>query len=217
MDVSADSSQEEITHTKGKRMIKLVQDRVAIVPIENPDMIGSLYIPEMAKERLNQGFVKYKGPDVKHLKIGMYVTFSAYSGTLAYFEGEGKLIIMPEEFVTCELSPVKNLPIPGLYFRQRAFDDQVAALYEILGDIMPELDGMAKTDLAEQLVKLGVSSKDTSAFFLANYELAMEYITRAFSEDAEWCDQIKVQNVMPAPSEYDKLGAGTGRKDAGSD
>ena len=166
MDHEASRSTE--TENSEERVIRVTGSKVAIVPVENADMIGSLYIHEMAKDRLNQGFVKYKGPNVIDLTIGAYVSFSAYSGTLAYFEGEGKLLIMPEEFVVCELMEPKNLIVPGLFFRSH--------------------DG----------------------YFIANYELAMEYIARAFSEDKEWRDSVKVVNKNLDVKEYDKLKAGAG-------
>ena len=100
-------------------MIKIIKDNVAILPIEHADKIGSLYVPEIARERLNQGFVKYRGPDTKWLKIGMYVIFSGYTGTLTQIEGEGKLIIMPERFVIAELPEPKNIIVPGLFLRDR--------------------------------------------------------------------------------------------------
>lgn len=100
-------------------MIKLVNNRVAIVPLENPEMIGRIIVPEMAKERLNQGFVKYKGPEVKDLTIGDYVLFSGYTGTLTSIEDEGKLIIMPEDFVMARISRLPNIIVPGLFFKDK--------------------------------------------------------------------------------------------------
>lgn len=143
-------------------MIKISGNKVAIVPIENPDMIGSLYVPEIAKDRLNQGFVKYLGPDVKDLKVGAYVFFSGYTGTLTYIEREGKFIIMPEDFVIARLDNTEHMEIPGLFFVDRD------------GDTFP-----------------------------ANYELAMEYIAAAFSENKEWRDRIQVTNKALKSSDLD--------------
>src|SRR5881394_1005790 len=110
-------------------MIKLTKNKVAITPIFDPDTSpGGIIIPDIAKERCDQGIVKYIGPKVETIKIGMYVLFSGYSGTLVHVDGEGSLILLPEEFIVAELPEPANVDIPGLYFRSRfdrglAFDE----------------------------------------------------------------------------------------------
>lgn len=102
-------------------MLKLVQDRIAVVPLENPEMTssGRIIIPEMAKTRLNQGFIKYIGPDVQDHKVGDYVLYSGYSGSDVHIDGEGKLIILEESFLIAKISVLPNLIIPGLYFKDK--------------------------------------------------------------------------------------------------
>lgn len=97
-------------------MITLQRDKVGIIPIDDPEKIGHIIIPDIAKERCDQGIVKYVGPDVKFVEIGMYVIFSGYSGTLISISGEGRLIIMPEEFIVAEIKDIPATKIPGLYF-----------------------------------------------------------------------------------------------------
>lgn len=70
-------------------------------------------------ERCDQGVVKYVGADVSFVKIGDYVFFSGYTGTLVNIEGEGKLIILPEKFIECIFDIDKFHKVPGLYFRDR--------------------------------------------------------------------------------------------------
>lgn len=100
-------------------MLKLPRDKVAIDPIFDPDKSpsGLLHIPEQAKERCDQGIVRYIGPDVKEVKIGDYVLFSGYSGTLMNLEGEGLLIIMNEPFIVATIDEQRDPDIPGLYFK----------------------------------------------------------------------------------------------------
>lgn len=103
-------------------MISLAGNKVAVIPIRDPDKIGSLYVPEIAKERVDQGIVKYMGPKCEHTKIGMYVTFSGWSGTLIQFQDPDTqryedLIIIPEDFVYAEIVDDRPLDIPGLYFQ----------------------------------------------------------------------------------------------------
>lgn len=101
--------------------VKMLADKVLIVPIYDPDKSASglLYIPEQAKERVDQGIVHSVGPKCTTLQLGDLVTFPGYSGTQLYIEGEGTFIIMPENEITAILSgdEIDNTDVPGLYFR----------------------------------------------------------------------------------------------------
>jgi len=99
-------------------MIRLVGNKIAVEPFFDPDKIGSLYVPEQAKERCDQGIVKYVGPDVEDLQVGDYVLFSGWTGTLVRLEDEGMFIILPEDFVTCLIAP-PTTDVPGLYFKDK--------------------------------------------------------------------------------------------------
>ena len=101
-------------------MIRVIENKIAIDPMFSPGFSpsGLLIIPEEAKDRCTQGIVKYIGPDVREYKVGDYVLFPGYSGTLMRLEGEGLLILMREEFITCRIDPV-DTDIPGLYFIDR--------------------------------------------------------------------------------------------------
>jgi chaperonin GroES len=66
-------------------------------------MVGSLYIPETAKRKSDQGVIIYKGDDVEELKVGDHVLFSAYSGTQISVAEEGHYLIMPESEVVAVL------------------------------------------------------------------------------------------------------------------
>lgn len=187
-------------------MIKIIRDQIAIVPIENPDMIGSLYIPDIAKDRLNQGLVKYRGPETSWLKIGDYVLFSGYTGTLTHIEGEGKLIIMPERFVIAVLPEPKNVMVPGLFFRDRVntqanTEELQQILSDVLGDIDPDL---AKT-LADKLVKHGVIAPQSNPFYTATYEQALEHVAYAFGDDKEWRNTMIVKTARPNDSDNDLM------------
>jgi co-chaperonin GroES (HSP10) len=97
-------------------MIRLNGNKVAATPIFDPDKIGRIYVPDMAKERCDQGVVKYVGPKCEWIKPNDYILFSGYTGTLIKLEGEGLLIVMPEDFISCIIE-APNTDIPGLYFR----------------------------------------------------------------------------------------------------
>lgn len=82
-------------------MLRLLRDQIAVVPIEDPDRVGSLWIPDRAKQRIDQGVVKYRGPDCKEVKVGDYVLFGGYVGTHISVVEEGLLYFMREQDVHC--------------------------------------------------------------------------------------------------------------------
>lgn len=99
-------------------MLTMLPNKVAVEPLFDPDMIGSIYVPDQAKGRCDQGLVKYIGGDVKTLNVGDHVLFSGYTGTLMELADEGLLIIMSEEFIVAVVydDPIE---IPDLYFRDK--------------------------------------------------------------------------------------------------
>ena len=99
-------------------MIRIAHDRVAIIPMDDPDITpGGIIIPDIAKERTDQGIIKYVGKNVTALGIGMHVLFSGYSGTLVNLEGEGRLIIIHQDFIIADLPDPPTTDVPGLYFK----------------------------------------------------------------------------------------------------
>lgn len=111
-------------------MIHLIKDKVAVTPIFDPDRTaGGLWIPEQAQERCDQGIIKYVGPEVKTLKIGQYVLFPNYVGTLMEIEDEGQLIIMREQYITAIIGDIPFTEVPGLYYIDR-YGEAIPASYE---------------------------------------------------------------------------------------
>lgn len=96
-------------------------DKVVIEPIYDPDKIGHIYIPDVAKERCDQGIVKYVGAACKYLKIGDWVLFPAYAGENIELDGEGTVIFMPEKLVLGIVgdSEWSTTSVPGLFFRTK--------------------------------------------------------------------------------------------------
>src|SRR3990167_10210910 len=101
-------------------MIRPPRRKVAVTPMFDPDMTpsGLLYIPDTAKDRCDQGIVKYTGEDCRLVKPGDHVLFSGYSGTLVSLEGEGLLIMLEERFIVCVIGSAVT-DIPGLYFKDK--------------------------------------------------------------------------------------------------
>lgn len=93
--------------------------RIAIVPLGDPGVSsGGIIIPDEAKERSDQGFIKYLGEDCDEFEIGDYVMFSGYSGTNISLEGEGDFIIIQKDFIICKIHDF-NTSVPGLYYRDK--------------------------------------------------------------------------------------------------
>ena len=83
--------------------IRTLKDNVAIVPIEDDEMRGSLYIPDQAKQKVDQGVIVYKGPDVVELRVGQHVLFSGYTGDKISVEDDGIYYIIPEDYIIAVL------------------------------------------------------------------------------------------------------------------
>jgi len=84
-------------------MLQMLDDRVAIRTLSDPDKHGSIWIPDTAKKKSDQGVIIYRGPNVKDLKVGDHVLFPAYSGTKVVVADEGHFLIMPEEEIVAVL------------------------------------------------------------------------------------------------------------------
>ena len=105
-------------------MIAILKKNVALIPIRDADKIGHIWVPDTAKERVDQGVVKYVGPDCKFARIGAYVTFSGYSGTLMDISDpeypdrpSETVIIVDEDFLHAEILDMPSTDVPGLFFR----------------------------------------------------------------------------------------------------
>lgn len=187
-------------------MIKLVENKVAVVPIFDPDTSpGGIIIPDIAKERCDQGVVKYIGPDCKWCKPGMYVIYSGYTGSLISIQGEGKLIILPEDFVIAELPEVENVYVPGLYFRGRLnLLAQAEELAKLIAEAYDPNEGFSSHEMAKILVEKGVTSPISSPYFQADYEHIMEYLASAF-QDSDWYRSINVKTPKPRYNKDNEL------------
>lgn len=127
-------------------------NKIAVVPLFDTTKVGSLYIPEQARERSDQGIVKYIGPLVEDIKPGDHVIFSGYTGTLLHIDGEGILIVLPEEFVEAKLDyqnhSIVTTDIPGLYFKGED-GEYFLATYEMAMNLITQ--GIEETDWWKEL------------------------------------------------------------------
>jgi co-chaperonin GroES (HSP10) len=79
-------------------MIRMLDDKVAIIPVKDPDHYGSIIIPDSVRDskRSDQGVVYAIGPNVRDVTIGDHVLFSPYSGSKITIVDVGVLHVMPE-------------------------------------------------------------------------------------------------------------------------
>jgi hypothetical protein len=107
-------------------MLRLLAKNVGIIPIHDAEKIGHIWVPDVAKERVDQGIVKYLGPDCEYAKVGAFVTFSGYSGTRISITDPERpdqpgedLIILNEKWLHAEIVDLPSTDVPGLYFKDR--------------------------------------------------------------------------------------------------
>jgi chaperonin GroES len=68
-------------------------DRVAIRAVETEDKIGSLYIPDSAKQRSTVGEITAVGKECKECKVGMLAVYGKYSGQYVIVSNEELMVI----------------------------------------------------------------------------------------------------------------------------
>lgn len=88
--------------------IKPLGDRVLIKPLEaQEEKVGSLYIPDSAKEKPHEGIVEAVGPGQNdggkitplEVKKGDKVLYGKYAGTEVKFDGQEYLIIRESDIL----------------------------------------------------------------------------------------------------------------------
>jgi chaperonin GroES len=89
--------------------IKPLADRVVVKPLEQEEAkVGSIYIPETAKEKPQEGEIIAAGPGkisdsgelVKmQVKVGEKVLYGKYSGTEVTIDGEDYLIMRESDIL----------------------------------------------------------------------------------------------------------------------
>lgn len=142
-------------------MIRLTENKIAVQLIRDNDEVETkaalskkeleflgitedqlqqttLEVPDDAKERSDQGIVKYVGPAVKDVKIGDHVLFGGYTGTTVLMEDEGAMVILREDFVIAILDSPDTV-VPGLYLYDGS--DYFPTTYEIAIQLMAEAMG----------------------------------------------------------------------------
>ena len=75
-----------------------VRDLLYVLPFEETSDIGLIAPSDPHQKKSTQGIVKYRGPwTTGEIKVGDHVVFSGYSGDEMVIEGEGLMVLIPEE------------------------------------------------------------------------------------------------------------------------
>lgn len=105
--------------------MRILNNRIGILPLPDPDKIGSIYIPDTYQRRHDQGIVQFVGKDVKDVRVGDLVLFSGYSGQLINIKSslndvQKQLIVVEEDFIVACLmrqGELETLNVPGLFLK----------------------------------------------------------------------------------------------------
>lgn len=110
-------------------MIRATGTKVFVAPIFDSDTSpsGRIFIPETAKDRADQGIVKYVGPKVEEefdIHVGDWVIFGNYDGQAVSIEDEGLLFIMDASAIRAILGASEEYyqtqEVSGLFLRNRS-------------------------------------------------------------------------------------------------
>lgn len=100
--------------------LKLLKTKIAVIPIADPDVSpGGIIIPESAKQKIDQGVVKYRGSEVTEVRVGDHVIFSGYAGTKVSVADEGFFYIMDEQDVHAILTEGEAISMIPLLVAER--------------------------------------------------------------------------------------------------
>lgn len=181
-------------------MIRLKNKQVLIQPIFDSDYYNSqtqlIKIPEYAKERSDQGIIKYMGEDVDpSIKIGDHVIFSGYTGTTIGVDDE-LLILLHSDFIKATLDDIEAYEVPGLYLRGKIDGKKVKEdILAILGD------NSASRVMAPLLVLIGNLLFESR--IPATYESSLPLIAKAYKDFYGSRVTVKANDTKESRDPYD--------------
>lgn len=100
----------------------VIKNRVLLYPQFDPEQTkGGIWVPEVARNKADQGIVVAIGPDVIDIKVGDFVIFNQYSGQLIHVRSLSdkveRLIVLEEDFILARtsMSAQKETTVDGLF------------------------------------------------------------------------------------------------------
>jgi len=129
-------------------MIEMILNKVAILPLHDPEYsAGGIYIPDMARERCDQGIVKAIGPQVieklPELRPGDHVLYGGWEGSVVELDGEHKFIVMEASRIRAIIHPPDIGIVPGVFFLDREgkpFPATFETIQSLIADAIQESD-----------------------------------------------------------------------------
>jgi chaperonin GroES len=181
-------------------MLRLKEKDIAVAPIFDPPKTkGGLFIPEIAKERSDQGIVKYVGKDVEDVYYGDHVMFAAYDGTLAHLDREGLLIVLPYDKIVAIIHPPETR-IDGIYFKSPLDEEEMEAVRAELRSILINSLGSGEK-VIDEIIAAGFIK---NVYFPASYEMTIELVAEAIT-NADWKDQFRFKDRKEASPSRSKV------------
>ncbi len=112
---------------------------VIVHPIYPDEKIGSIFIPDSVRRRVNQGIVTDLGPDVReNLETSDHVMFNGYSGDKLTFADGGEFYVVPEPFIIAKVVNSDVILMDTITVK-RLIQARFGELYVIYGFEMPML------------------------------------------------------------------------------
>lgn len=141
-------------------MFKVIKNRVVVIPLQDPERHGLIWIPDIGRKRIDQGIVKYIGPDVKDVRPGDLVLFSGYSGQLVRIKSSvddksQEVIILEEDFIVGILEFNKqSRQVNGLYLKDEEgyFPAPLDVAIQFIAD---SVDQDTKTEVTSHVKEFG--------------------------------------------------------------
>lgn len=90
-------------------MLVPFDDRLVVRPASAEEMIGSLYVPDTAKQVPAMGFIEAIGPLVKDIAIGDKVLYSFFTGTEVSHGGNDCLVLRRADLL-CKVELWEGVP-----------------------------------------------------------------------------------------------------------
>jgi chaperonin GroES len=177
-------------------MLTLKDRDIAVSPAFDPSKSpGGLIIPDTAKERCDQGNVKYVGPNAEYVLPGDHVLFSAYDGTLLRVDGEGLVIILPENKIVSILNPPRH-NVGGIYFKSSLTDGEIEELIE---EVM-HITKCGQQEARTLVVKRGFQK---NVYWPCTYEMTVELLADAVTT-APWKNKYRfTDRLSTAPKRHE--------------
>lgn len=171
---------------------RVTGSKIAVIPLEDPPKIGLIHVPEISRQRSDQGIVAFIGPDARDFYPGQYVIFSGHSGTVVYIqdptrpeEAPKKYILLEERFVFGEIIDFEDCFIPGVYFKSKdRTDELVDAIFSVIDNNSAWINRDEIAAFKQEVNNL-ILWWERKKYIEATYDITIDFLAQAL-RSAEW-------------------------------